>query len=196
MIKKVPNILSVSRIVVSVFLILCMLDYEKGRIPFLILFFYCGISDILDGYIARHYDASSDLGSKIDAYADAQFIIISFGCFLYLVFKKQITLDTTPYLVTALIFGILFKLNNYIITLIKFKFLNGLHTLLNKYIGSSFFFMIPVIVYLKDVPMWLQYYAIISWFIAAYDEMASLVILKEFDSEYRGILGKVLRKKS
>lgn len=193
MIKKVPNILSVLRIVFAASLIFCVIDFEKGRIFFLILFLLGGITDFLDGYIARRYDACSDLGTKLDLLGDASFVIISFACFIYLIFSKAITFKTTRYIIFTLVFAASLKLSVYITTFIKFKVLNGLHTYLNKLVGTCYFFAIPVCIYLRNVPEALQYGVIILWIISACDELVVLIKSDKFEPNVKGVLGKIFK---
>lgn len=49
---------------------------ETFSIPFYIIYFYCGISDMLDGYIARKIKNTSQIGAILDSIADIIFEII------------------------------------------------------------------------------------------------------------------------
>lgn len=69
-IKHIPNIITVSRIVFSVSLLLM----EPLSFSFFIIYFLCGISDIFDGYIARRTKNTSQFGAVFDSVADAVFI--------------------------------------------------------------------------------------------------------------------------
>ena len=64
--RLVPDILSASRIVGSVLLLF------TGELNawFLIIFTYCSVSDVLDGYIARRYGIESPRGEILDSAAD------------------------------------------------------------------------------------------------------------------------------
>lgn len=66
--NNIPNTLTVIRIILlPVFLILLLYDYVLYA---LITFFFAGLTDILDGYIARHLDQRTELGSYLDPIAD------------------------------------------------------------------------------------------------------------------------------
>jgi len=58
--KNVPNILSISRIAVSGLLFFLV----SHPVLFTILYLYCGLSDIADGYLARRWNAESGLGAN------------------------------------------------------------------------------------------------------------------------------------
>ncbi len=189
MIKRVPNLLSLLRILLSLLLLVFAIPKEKNITAFIIVFLLCGISDMLDGYIARRFNVCSPFGAKLDAYADAQYIIISFICFFFTV--KEIPI--TWYMVVYLVAGILLKLANYVITWVRFKVFNGVHTYLNKSVGSLLGGVLLLSIALGEVPIWLQFIAITGWYIAAIDEMIVLLKASEFDTEAPGILGRVIK---
>ena len=83
--KNVPNILTVSRIAaVIVFVILATLaDYPFFqnreyifiiRLTAYILAVFAGLTDLLDGYLARKYNQVSDFGALMDPLADKIFV--------------------------------------------------------------------------------------------------------------------------
>lgn len=72
------NAITISRIVSSLILLLC---------PTLSASFYCvyvltGITDFLDGFIARRTHTTSQLGAKIDTIADTIFVVVCLIKFL------------------------------------------------------------------------------------------------------------------
>ena len=88
--KNLPNILTVSRILaIAVFVVLASLaDYSYFRshssvttlrLVAYLLALLAGLTDIIDGYIARHFDATSDFGALMDPLADKIFVT---GCML------------------------------------------------------------------------------------------------------------------
>ena len=68
------NALTLTRILISV-LIFGFLAFEIFYIPVLILFFLAGTTDYLDGFLARKYNATSQLGEVLDPVADKILII-------------------------------------------------------------------------------------------------------------------------
>lgn len=74
----VPNILSVARIImVPFFIMFYILGYTK--ISF-ILFVISGITDVLDGFIARKFNQISDIGKVLDPLADKVTILSVLAC--------------------------------------------------------------------------------------------------------------------
>lgn len=76
--KDIPNILSIIRILlVPVFVYLFMTDRIVTAV---IVFVVAGITDILDGYIARKYNLISNLGKILDPFADKLMQFSAFVC--------------------------------------------------------------------------------------------------------------------
>ena len=79
MIKIFINLLTSIRIVFA-FLIFLIIAFESNYFFAFLLFFLAGITDYLDGLLARKYNASSDIGEILDPIADKILIIfILFG---------------------------------------------------------------------------------------------------------------------
>ena len=76
MIKKIPNILSILRIVlIPLVAWLILFDYFLYA---LVTTLIIAISDFLDGLIARIFNAQSEIGSYLDSIADKAFIISAY----------------------------------------------------------------------------------------------------------------------
>ena len=74
--KTIPNILSISRLVlIPAMLIPAYLidDEPYARLVFLIMFIVIGITDKLDGTLARYLNQTTALGAKLDTIADMVF---------------------------------------------------------------------------------------------------------------------------
>ncbi|PPR76211.1 MAG: CDP-diacylglycerol--glycerol-3-phosphate 3-phosphatidyltransferase, partial [Alphaproteobacteria bacterium MarineAlpha2_Bin1] len=71
MFLNIPNILTFSRIIMIPIIILLSL-FENTNLNFLIffIFIYCGITDFLDGFIARKKDQITLIGKLMDPIAD------------------------------------------------------------------------------------------------------------------------------
>ena len=68
--KHLPNVISTLRIAGSISLLFCDV---KGW-PFWTLYGLCGLSDILDGWLARKLHAESKTGAVLDSVADIVFV--------------------------------------------------------------------------------------------------------------------------
>lgn len=72
--KQAANIITFSRIAAA----LSLFFLPHGRIIFIIFYIYCGISDMLDGFITRKMHTESKFGEKLDSFADIVFIAACF----------------------------------------------------------------------------------------------------------------------
>ena len=79
MLKQIPNLLTLARLALTPYLFLLMSrhDYRGLLWPFALV----GLTDVLDGYLARRWRAASRLGAILDPLADK--ILLS-GTFLVL----------------------------------------------------------------------------------------------------------------
>ena len=74
MITSLINLLTFARIIVGVIIfgLLALKDYYSLA---LILFFIAGLTDYFDGFLARKYNATSQIGEILDPLADKILII-------------------------------------------------------------------------------------------------------------------------
>ena len=79
MVSYIPNLITVLRIVAAPLLIL-LLKYGNYELA-LLLFLIAGISDGLDGYIAKRFNVQSQFGAILDPVADK---ILLVSCFVML----------------------------------------------------------------------------------------------------------------
>lgn len=80
--KSLPNILSWSRVIIApIFLVLFFMHSREARLVAIILFFIAAITDFLDGYAARKYDATTEWGAFFDPLADKVLTCAAFVAF-------------------------------------------------------------------------------------------------------------------
>lgn len=77
---NIPNLLTILRFVLIPIFIIAM-GYNKPIIA-LFIFFIAGITDALDGYIARRFNQETTLGKILDPIADKALLVSSF-IFIY-----------------------------------------------------------------------------------------------------------------
>lgn len=83
--KKVPNILSGFRLLLApIFLYLFIQEQIFWRSLSLAIFFIAAATDFIDGYIARRFDAESDVGVFLDPLADKFLTFAGFICLPFL----------------------------------------------------------------------------------------------------------------
>jgi len=92
MVKKIPNILSVSRILMApVFVVMYTRVEEFWTALSIAVFAIAAVTDFFDGYIARNYGAKSEYGTFLDPLADKFLTISGFLC-LWFVYPLQFPL--------------------------------------------------------------------------------------------------------
>lgn len=103
-------------------------------IKFFIIYTYCGISDMLDGAIARKTETSTELGSILDGLADLLFIVV---CMV-----KILPLLNISELYWKWIKVIIFiKAINLIVGYMYYKKLIFFHSIANKVTGFMLFLL-------------------------------------------------------
>ena len=79
--KVVPNLLSLFRIfLVPVFIVAYFTDHGEIKLYAIIIYAVAAGSDILDGYIARKYKASTNLGRVLDPLGDKLMLVSVMVC--------------------------------------------------------------------------------------------------------------------
>jgi len=92
MLKLIPNILTFGRLVLTIiFLIMILYSppiYAQGELPFpdfldiaFILLCIAGITDVIDGIVARRFNVTSKFGRMVDPLADKALVCGAFVCF-------------------------------------------------------------------------------------------------------------------
>ena len=69
--KRIPDFLSVSRIA----LCLPLLLVDAMTKPFWVLYLIAGLTDMLDGFLARRWGVESRFGARLDSLADFVFVL-------------------------------------------------------------------------------------------------------------------------
>lgn len=127
-VKNIPNGITAIRILAAISLLIVK--------PFSTLFFslylMCGISDVLDGYIARKMDASSKFGQVFDSISDLIFISIVLLIFIPIIYL--------PLWMICWIAAIaVIRLISIVLGLARYQRLAFLHTYANKATGIVLF---------------------------------------------------------
>ena len=68
----IANGITVSRILFS----LAMILFPPSSVPFAVLYVLCGLTDVLDGFLARKLHTESTTGERLDSIADLFFAVV------------------------------------------------------------------------------------------------------------------------
>lgn len=128
--KQIANIITLCRIISSMGLLFCPVfsAYFYG------LYLFCGLTDMVDGTIARKTGADSTFGARLDSIADFLFVAVSFGKLL-----PVIRIPVWIWIWAAAIAVV--KLVNLIRGFLRRKQLPSVHTLTNKVSGFCLFLL-------------------------------------------------------
>ena len=137
--KNIANYISISRIIMAMVLLLSK-TFSK---TFYIIYIYCGLSDILDGFLARKYKITSKFGAKIDSVADMLFVGVS-------LLKILPVIEISIGIYIWIIIIVLIKVFNIILGYMYYKKLTLLHTIANKITGLALF-VVPLMMNFIDI---------------------------------------------
>ena len=125
--KRIPDLLSMSRIV----LCLPLLIVDAMTIPFWVIYLIAGLTDILD-FLARRWGVESKLGARLDSLADFVFVLaVGYKLFPWL------KLPTALWMMIGLI--ALVKASNAVSAYLVRQRIEFLHTKANKLTGFLLF---------------------------------------------------------
>lgn len=124
--SMVPNLITALRIIGAI----SLLFVSSFGVAFYIIFTLCGVTDALDGYLARKLGVFSDLGSKLDSIADLIFYSVMV-LKLFPVMCEKMPIGVWIMLIAAM--SIRFSI--YILSAFKFSKFASSHTYLNKAAG-------------------------------------------------------------
>lgn len=127
-IKNIPNIITLSRIVLS----FALLFVKPQTLGFFLIYAACGITDFLDGYIARKGNLTTNFGATLDSIAD--FI---FACIILFIYLPILKIPFWSFVCIVIIFIIRFS--SLMVGFSKYKKLAFLHTYANKLTGFLLF---------------------------------------------------------
>lgn len=78
---NIPNMLTTVRLfLIPIFAVVFFSDFENNLIFALVIFLIAGLTDVMDGYIARKYDLVTDIGKLLDPLADKLMLIAVLIC--------------------------------------------------------------------------------------------------------------------
>ncbi len=139
--KQAANALSISRILLL--LAIFWIDHNQGL--FLAFYLCAGLTDVLDGYVARKTNSVSDFGARIDSIAD----LCLFAVVLYFIISwaGEDLVQFIPWIAAAL----LMRIVNMMIAVWKFHRLVTLHTWSKKLTGFLVFLIPLLYLYFKNV---------------------------------------------
>ena len=145
--KRIPDLLSASRIVLCLPLFLV----DAMTVPFWTLYMTAGTTDMLDGFLARRWDEESKFGARLDSMADFV-LVLTVGYKLF----PWLKLPTALWVMIGVV--ALVKIVNAISSFVMKHRIEYLHTKANKLTGFLLF--------IGTMTIGQSYFVPVAWVIA------------------------------
>lgn len=174
--RHMPNVLSLLRILFAI-----CLPFARTDGAFIVLYILCGLSDVLDGWLARRFGWMTALGSKLDSLGDLVFWAVVLGL-LYLrshIFTLAFTVGLA--LIVAL------RAANALITKKRFGQWGMLHSYGNKISGLLLYLLLPLAVLRGELPLWAIMVLFLSALLSAAEECILLLTMDAYDSDRKSL---------
>ena len=137
--KHIANIITGSRIVLSLPLLLIPLTSAW----FYALYLLCGLSDMIDGTVARKTNSASEFGARLDTVSDFVFMSVAL-----IKFVPHLHIPTWLWIWIGIIATV--KIVNVVFGFVRTKKFISHHTVLNKATGLLLF-LLPVTISFVDL---------------------------------------------
>lgn len=173
--RYIPNILSLIRIPLSLSLLLFVSNYYG----FMILYSLCGLSDILDGYVARRMNLQSTRGAKLDSLADL--IIYTVVIIMLCLWDFNALADFIPFLTPVALLrganiGIMYR---------KFYQLGAIHTIGNKIVGLLIYCIPFIYIFMGSFSF--LWFILPFLIIVPFEETCIILQMKKLDLNRKGL---------
>ena len=172
-----PNLITALRIVGTAGLI-----FTVPLTPlYFVIYTLCGLSDVLDGWLARHTGAASDFGARLDSIADICFFGVLMLKLLPAVHNEMP--EGIWYTVCAVL---VVRLMAYAVGALRYRRFAALHTWLNKLTGGAIF-LLPYALVFSYGTGYLRIVCALA-LLAAAEELAINICFKEYHADRKSIL--------
>lgn len=182
---NIPNALSISRIIFLPLLYYFALNWLK--LEFLISYIFIGITDALDGFLARLLNQVTKLGKILDTVADI-FFYFSTLFFLYYFYPEIISFNENLIYIFLLVF-----LLAYVISIIKFKKPIQIHTNHLRF-NAVLVYLIMIFSYFFDT----RFFAtiiLLSFIIGFIEEIIIFIKFDNFTADTRSVWELIKKRK-
>lgn len=137
--KHLPNLITLSRIASSVGL----LPVQAFSTAFFVIYTYCGISDVLDGFLARKLHCNHENGARLDSIADIVFYAVTAFKIMPVIYSIL-----TPLIWCIIAATVMLRIISYTTAAVKYRRFASLHTYMNKLTG----FLVFTVPYIISLP--------------------------------------------
>ena len=182
--KHLPNYITLTRIAGTLWLIFI----EPLSVLFYVVYSLCGLTDVVDGYLARKTSSTSELGARLDSVADLLFYAVMLFRVFPILWKKL-----PRWIWFAVITILVLRAVVYVLAFIKYRHLPSLHTYLNKLSGLMIF-LIPFSMIVDALTPFCIAIAVVS-FLAVVEELIIHILSRGYLTDVR-TFAYFIRKKN
>lgn len=173
--KHLPNIITIIRIPLSI----AMLFVIPFSVFFWIFYLSCGLTDMIDGFLARKLHQESEFGAKLDSISD---VIFAVGITVFV----AINIEISQWLGGIVLVIAMIRFASYGIGFFKYHEFTALHTLANKLAGIVLF-ATPILYWLSGLVLTGIIVCIVAM-ASACEELIIIIKSKELNRNCKGIL--------
>lgn len=176
--RQIPNALSISRLLAGPLMIALVLTHRERA--FAVVLIAALATDVLDGWLARHLDAQSRVGTMLDSVADVATLVcaaVGIAAFHASVWHEHAVA------IGAVLGGWLVVCT---LALLRYRRLSSFHTYASKAAGYGLGFYVAAQFAIGFVP-WLFYCAVALSLISTAEELALLWRLPVWRANVRGL---------
>lgn len=174
---NIANILTSMRILGAII----MLFIKPLNPLFFVIYTIAGITDALDGFVARKMNTANEFGAKLDSVADLSFYAVM------LIKILPIPIEKLPEIIWIFVaLALLLRLGAYIVAAIKYHKFASLHTWLNK-TTTILLFAVP---YLLPTVIAIPYCWVccIVGGLASLEELFLHIVVKKYNTKIKSVL--------
>jgi len=174
--KYIADIITLTRILSA----LMLFFFEPLGVGFFVFYTICGLSDLIDGTVARKTGSVSRKGAVLDSVAD----IVFFSAALFKLYPILLKVLKIEYLY-CLVAVALIRMAAYIVGAVKFHRFIALHTILNKIAGAAVFCFPYFIIRFNSSTIVIIIFIITS--ISAIEELLCQILMRQYDPDIKTV---------
>lgn len=184
--KHLPNTLSLLRL--ATVPVLAWLASNQAQQAFAWLILIAGLTDALDGWLARRYGWTSALGALLDSIADVSLILVA----IYGIWMMQRHVFVDEWLVFAAVIGIWSVVH--LTALLRYGRLASFHTRFTQLGIVLFGVFVLVLLFFEFVPAFFYFSAAIC-FLGGVESLVMIWMIPQWTPDLRAGLPAAIRKR-
>ncbi len=178
--SNIPNIITSARLLAAaILLLLIVLRADHGADYFLLLFAIAGVSDMLDGFIARRFNWCTECGAKLDSISDLM-LYIAVTIFLFTACPADLSKCGWCILLGAAVQGF-----HCLLALLKLKQYPAYHTIFSRVCAYAMFF--GVIAFWQTRLSGIVFFLVSAWVASSCEGIIITSVLKKPMTNIDGI---------